>query len=95
MNSKPDTAPDSTAPVPSPVRLGWEEFSRGGRGIFRLDNWPCSFLLRLAMTATIGTVIQQGERPETYMQEYGEEAYRWFVRLVSSTSIIPGGSPVC
>ena len=35
----------------------------------------------LAMTATIGTVIQQGERPETYIQEYGEEAYRWFVRL--------------
>ena len=33
------------------------------------------------MTATIGTVIQQGERPETYIQEYGEEAYRWFVRL--------------
>jgi cytochrome c biogenesis protein len=35
----------------------------------------------LAMTATIGTVIQQGERPETYIKEYGEEAYRWFIRL--------------
>jgi len=33
------------------------------------------------MTATIGTVIQQGERPETYIKEYGEEAYRWFIRL--------------
>ena len=37
--------------------------------------------IAMAMTATIGTVIQQGERPETYIQEYGEEAYRWFVRL--------------
>ena len=26
-------------------------------------------------------MIQQGERPETYIQEYGEEAYRWFLRL--------------
>jgi cytochrome c biogenesis protein len=37
--------------------------------------------LFLAATATIGTVIQQGERPETYVQEYGENAYRWFLRL--------------
>jgi cytochrome c biogenesis protein len=35
----------------------------------------------LAMTATIGTVIQQGERPETYIKEYGEHAYQWFIRL--------------
>jgi len=35
----------------------------------------------LAITATIGTVIQQGERPEVYIKEYGEEAYRWFLRL--------------
>ena len=48
----------------------------------------------LAMTATIGTVIQQGERPETYVQEYGEEAYRWFLRLALRTSITPGGLPV-
>src|SRR5262249_60463616 len=41
-----------------------------------------SFLFRfIDSTATIGTVIQQGERPETYIQEYGEEAYRWFLRL--------------
>ena len=37
--------------------------------------------LFIAMTATIGTVIQQGERPESYIQEYGENAYRWFLRL--------------
>lgn len=37
--------------------------------------------LALAMTATIGTVIQQNERPEVYVKEYGEDAYRWFQRL--------------
>ena len=81
MNSKPDVAPDSTAPIPSPSRLGWEEFSREVVEFFASIKLAMFLFIALAMTATIGTVIQQGERPETYVQEYGEEAYRWFVRL--------------
>jgi cytochrome c biogenesis protein len=37
--------------------------------------------LMLAMTATIGTVIQQNERADVYIKEYGEQAYWWFKKL--------------
>ena len=81
MNGKPDTAPDSTVSDPSASKLGWEEFSREIVEFFASIKLAMFLFIALAMTATIGTVIQQGERPETYVQEYGEEAYRWFVRL--------------
>jgi cytochrome c biogenesis protein len=61
--------------------LGWEEFSREIVEVFASIKLAMFLFIAIAMTATIGTVIQQGERPETYIQEYGEDAYRWFVRL--------------
>src|SRR5438445_675035 len=38
-------------------------------------------MITLAILSTVGTVIQQGERPEVYIKEYGENAYWWFVKL--------------
>jgi len=38
-------------------------------------------MITLAILSTVGTVIQQGERPEVYIKEYGESAYWWFVKL--------------
>ncbi len=38
-------------------------------------------MITMAILSTIGTVIQQGERPEVYIKEYGETAYWWFVKL--------------
>ncbi|MET0514821.1 MAG: cytochrome c biogenesis protein ResB [Nitrospiraceae bacterium] len=61
--------------------LGWEEFSREVVEFFASIKLAMFLFIAIAITATIGTVIQQGERPETYIQEYGEDAYRWFVRL--------------
>lgn len=70
-----------SASGPSTSGLGWEEFSREVVDFFASIKLAMFLFIVLAMTATIGTVIQQGERPETYVQEYGEEAYRWFLRL--------------
>ena len=81
MNDKPDAAPEMSASGPSTSGLGWEEFSREVVDFFASIKLAMFLFIELAMTATIGTVIQQGERPETYVQEYGEEAYRWFLRL--------------
>ncbi|MCC8985702.1 MAG: cytochrome c biogenesis protein ResB, partial [Nitrospira sp.] len=81
MNDKPDAAPEMSASGPSTSGLGWEEFSREVVDFFASIKLAMFLFIVLAMTATIGTVIQQGERPETYVQEYGEEAYRWFLRL--------------
>ncbi|HEY7533962.1 MAG TPA: cytochrome c biogenesis protein ResB, partial [Nitrospiraceae bacterium] len=67
--------------TPRPSGLGWEEFSREIVEFFASIKLAMFLFIALAMTATIGTVIQQGERPEVYVKEYGEEAYRWFVRL--------------
>src|SRR2546427_9991924 len=38
-------------------------------------------MITLAILSTVGTVIQQGERPDDYIKEYGENAYWWFVKL--------------
>ena len=38
-------------------------------------------MITLAILSTVGTVIQQGERPEVYIKEYGENTYWWFVKL--------------
>lgn len=40
-----------------------------------------SLMIAIAILATIGTVIQQGERPEVYIKEYGESIYWWFNKL--------------
>ncbi|MBI4401378.1 MAG: cytochrome c biogenesis protein ResB [Nitrospirae bacterium] len=62
-------------------KLGWEEISAELAGFFASIKLAMFLFIVLAMTATIGTVIQQGERPDVYIKEYGEEAYRWFLRL--------------
>jgi cytochrome c biogenesis protein len=81
MNSRPETAIEQdTSRTPAPG-VGWEEFSRELVEFFASIKLAMFLFLFIAITATIGTVIQQGERPETYIQEYGEEAYRWFLRL--------------
>ncbi len=70
--------PDASRPSPG---LGWEEIKAELGEFFASIKLAMFLFIVLAMTATIGTVIQQGERPEVYIKEYGEEAYRWFVRL--------------
>jgi cytochrome c biogenesis protein len=81
MNGKPPVlAEGGTARRPAPG-LGWAEVSAELVEFFASIKLAMFLFLFLAMTATIGTVIQQGERPEVYVKEYGEEAYRWFVRL--------------
>jgi cytochrome c biogenesis protein len=81
MNGQPDVLPEKPAARPSAPRLGWDEFSRELVEFFASIKLAIFLFLFLAITATIGTVIQQGERPELYVQEYGENAYRWFLRL--------------
>ncbi len=66
--------------MPAPG-VGWEEFSRELVEFFASIKLAMFLFLFIAMTATIGTVIQQNERPESYIQEYGENTYRWFLRL--------------
>lgn len=63
------------------VSLGWQEISTEVAEFFASIKLAIFLFIVLAMMATIGTVIQQGERPEVYVKEYGEAAYRWFVRL--------------
>ena len=66
---------------PSLPSLGWNELQSELAELFASIKLAMFLFLVLAMTATIGTVIQQGERPEVYIKEYGEETYRWFLRL--------------
>ena len=68
MNDKPDAASDVSASAPRTSGLGWEEFSREVVDFFASIKLAMFLFIVLAMTATIGTVIQQGERPETYVQ---------------------------
>lgn len=81
MNGQPDALPRKDTPQSSSHGLGWDEFSRELVQFFASIKLAMFLFLFLAATATIGTVIQQGERPETYIQEYGENAYRWFLQL--------------
>lgn len=81
MNGQPDALPEEPAAEPSSPRVGWDEFSRELIEFFASIKLAIFLFLFLAITATVGTVIQQNERPEVYVQEYGENAYRWFLRL--------------
>jgi cytochrome c biogenesis protein len=38
-------------------------------------------MITLAILSTVGTVIQQGEQPDVYIKEYGENAFWWFTKL--------------
>ena len=84
MDGKPEVVvgqpPATRKPTASPS-LGWEEVSREVVDFFASIKLAMFLFLALAMMATIGTVIQQNDRPEVYINEYGEEAYRWFLRL--------------
>ena len=81
MNGRPETLSERDTPRTPAPGVGWEEFSRELVEFFASIKLAMFLFLFIAITATIGTVIQQGERPETYIQEYGEDAYRWFLRL--------------
>src|SRR5919107_1690351 len=86
MDVQPDVLPEKVLPEkpaarPTAPRLGWDEFSRELVEFFASIKLAIFLFLFLAITATVGTVIQQGERPEVYVQEYGENVYRWFLRL--------------
>jgi cytochrome c biogenesis protein len=80
MNGQEQIAVEPGASQQSPG-LGWNEIKTELVTFFASIKLAMFLFIVLAMTATIGTVIQQGERPETYIKEYGEEAYRWFIRL--------------
>jgi cytochrome c biogenesis protein len=81
MNGKPEVAVKSGATPKSTPSLGWNEVSAELVELFASLKLAMLLFIVLAITATIGTVIQQGERPDVYIKEYGEEAYRWFLRL--------------
>ena len=81
MNGQSDVIPEQQSPRSPAPRLGWEEFSRELVEFFASIKLAMFLFLFIAITATIGTVIQQNERPESYIQEYGEGTYRWFIRL--------------
>ncbi len=66
---------------PAAPGWGWETISAEVAEVFASIKLAMFLFIMLAVTATIGTVIQQGERPEVYIQEYGEQAYQWFVVL--------------
>ena len=80
MNGRQQIAVDQEATQGSPG-LGWNEVRNELVTFFASIKLAMFLFIVLAMTATIGTVIQQGERPEVYIKEYGEAAYQWFLRL--------------
>jgi cytochrome c biogenesis protein len=80
MNGKQQGVIEPAAP-PRNRGLGWEELQNELVTFFASIKLAMFLFIVLAITATIGTVIQQGERPDVYIQEYGEATYRWFLRL--------------
>jgi len=81
MTGQPDAISKQNGPRSSIPWSGWEEFARELVEFFASIKLAMFLFLFIAVTATIGTVIQQNERPESYIQEYGENTYRWFLRL--------------
>lgn len=81
MDGKPEAVIKREATPRTTPGLGWNEVSAELAEFFASIKLAMFLFIMLAMTATIGTVIQQGERPEVYIKEYGEGAYLWFVRL--------------
>jgi len=59
----------------------FKEFGDALREFFSSLKLAIALMITMAILATVGTVIQQGERPEVYIKEYGENAYWWFVKL--------------
>jgi cytochrome c biogenesis protein len=80
MNGKPQAALEREEAQRTPG-VGWAEIQTELVTFFASIKLAMFLFIVLAITATIGTVIQQNERPEVYIKEYGETAYRWFLRL--------------
>ncbi len=80
MNGKSEALNGQSAPRPTPG-VGWKEVKAELIGFFASIKLAMFLFLFIAVMATIGTVIQQNERADVYITEYGEEAYRWFLRL--------------
>ena len=59
----------------------FKEFGDALADFFSSLKLAIFLMITMAILATVGTVIQQGERPEVYIKEYGESAYWWFVKL--------------
>ncbi len=81
MDQKPPTRIEEETVQAATPGLGWDEVRRELAEFFASIKLAMFLFIVLAIAATIGTVIQQGERPEVYIKEYGEQAYQWFVRL--------------
>src|SRR5881396_4311929 len=65
----------------NPKPLSFREWGDALVEFFSSLKLAIFLMITLAILSTIGTVIQQGERPEVYIKEYGESAYWWFVKL--------------
>ncbi|MBI5776539.1 MAG: cytochrome c biogenesis protein ResB, partial [Nitrospirae bacterium] len=80
MNGKSEALNGQSAPKPA-SGIGWNEVKAELIEFFSSIKLAMFLFLIIAVAATIGTVIQQNERADVYIKEYGEEAYRWFLRL--------------
>ncbi len=78
--NRPAIAEGETVPAATPG-LGWDQVKRELLEFFASIKLAMFLFIVLAITATIGTVIQQNERAEVYIKEYGEQVYQWFVLL--------------
>ena len=81
MNGKPEAALERTPAKPSAPGVGWNDVKGELVECFASLKLAMFLFFALAVTATIGTVIQQGEQADVYIKEYGEATYRWLVRL--------------
>ena len=82
MNGKSEALNGQSAPRPTTgPGIGWNEVKAELIGFFASIKLAMFLFLFIAVMATIGTVIQQNERADVYITEYGEETYRWFLRL--------------
>ena len=80
MSSNTEALNGQSAPKPA-SGIGWDEVKAELVEFFASIKLAMFLFLIIAVAATIGTVIQQNDRADVYIKEYGEEAYRWFVRL--------------
>jgi len=70
-----------TKPADDAKPFSFKEFGDTLGEFFSSLKLAIFLMITLAILSTVGTVIQQGERPEVYIKEYGENAYWWFVKL--------------
>jgi cytochrome c biogenesis protein len=80
MNGDRPVSVDPQAVKAAPS-LGWNDIQKELGDLFASIKLAMFLFIMIAITATIGTVIQQGERPDVYIKEYGEATYQWFLRL--------------